>query len=189
MTCVVAFVDKKKKLHFCADSSGTDVGQHTRLRLKKTKIFTVGEMLFGYTTSFRMGQLLENCFSLPTRPEGMTDDYQYMIRHVVPDIRKLFIDHGYMLSTDKMGGTFIIGYRGAIYLVEDDFAVLVPATNYAACGSGGSQAESILMTMQEFNLIDESDEVSITACLDKVIEMVSRVNITVHGRIDHLKSQ
>lgn len=184
MTCVVAYKDKNKNIYMCADSSGTDVGRHTRTRLEGKKIFKVGEMLFGYTTSFRMGQLLESCFSPPSRAEGMTD-YQYMIRDVIPSIRRMFIDQGYMMSTDKMGGTFIIGYRGELYLVEDDFAVLTPETNFAACGSGGTQAEAMLMTMEEYGIIDN---LGVASCLEKVIEMVSIMNITVHGRIDHIVS-
>jgi hypothetical protein len=55
MTCIVGIVENGK-VYMGGDAAGVN-GYSVRVR-KDPKLFKVGEFLFGYTSSFRMGQLL-----------------------------------------------------------------------------------------------------------------------------------
>ena len=182
MTCILAYVDKESVVHIAGDSAGTDVKRHTRVDLSSKKIFRHGNMLMGYTTSFRMGQILENCLEPPERKEGLTD-YQYLVKQFVPALKKLYTDEGYMLATEKEGGTFIIGWNGALYEIEDDFAVLPQSNCFTSCGSGTSQAKAAFMALLEHGVVDK---IGAEAALRSVLDITSRFNITVSGRIDYL---
>lgn len=182
MTCILAYVDNESVVHMVGDSAGTDVRQHSRVDLSSKKIFKHGDMLMGYTTSFRMGQLLENCLEIPERSEGLTD-YQYLVKQFVPALRKLYTGEGYMLATEKDGGTFIIGWHGQLYEIADDFAVLHSSNCFTSVGSGTPYAKAAFMALVEHGVVDK---IGIREALESVITITSRFNITVSGRIDYL---
>ena len=46
----------------------------------------------------------------------------------------------------EQGGTFIIGVRGRIFIVESDYQVIEPAARFAAVGSGAPYALGSLAT-------------------------------------------
>lgn len=62
MTCVVA-LRHDGVIYMGCDSAG--VGGYSRSNRLDPKIYRVGEMLIGFTTSFRMGQLLGYSLTLP----------------------------------------------------------------------------------------------------------------------------
>lgn len=62
MTCVVA-LKHEGIVHMGCDSAG--VGGYSRANRVDPKIYRVGDMLIGFTTSFRMGQLLGYSLTLP----------------------------------------------------------------------------------------------------------------------------
>ena len=63
-TCIVAYNDRKNKiLYIGGDSAG--VGDLSVRIRKDPKIFEKSGMLFGYTSSFRMGQLLQYKLVIP----------------------------------------------------------------------------------------------------------------------------
>lgn len=62
MTCIVALKDEGRVV-MGADSAG--VGGYSRSNRMDPKIYRVGSMLIGFTTSFRMGQLLGYSLTLP----------------------------------------------------------------------------------------------------------------------------
>lgn len=154
MTCIVGFVDKNYRTCYMAgDHIGTD--GYSKLNYNNQKVFKNGEFLIGYTTSFRMGQLLQYKWKAPTRNKTTKDDLEYLVNQVVPSFIKLFRDNGFLSSESEAtardsktnttsgaisGGQFLIGYRGRLYTVQSDFAVLEEARGYAACGCGQEYA-------------------------------------------------
>jgi len=90
MTCIVGFVDAKKNVYLGGDSAGVS-GLDVTIR-KDPKVFKKDEMVIGYTSSFRMGQLL--CFKLkiPKQPSKM-DDYEYLCTLFVDAVRKCLKDN------------------------------------------------------------------------------------------------
>ncbi|KKN17732.1 hypothetical protein LCGC14_0962700, partial [marine sediment metagenome] len=63
MTCIVGFIDDGGKAWMGGDSAGV-AGHHTHPR-RDPKVFRVGPVLIGYTSSFRMGQLLRYHLKIP----------------------------------------------------------------------------------------------------------------------------
>lgn len=182
MTCVIGYIDSKGNGHIAADSAGTDVAYHKRIDINSSKIFRKNEMLIGYTTSFRMGQILEHCLTFPERQEGLTD-YQYLIKQVIPIIRKAFVDENYMKETDKNGGTFIIVWNGVIYEIQNDFSVFSHSRPFAACGSGTPQAEGYIAACIHNGILKDDN---VETVLKAAVETVGTFNITVSGRVDYL---
>ena len=140
MTCVVGLVEKikdKKIVWMGADSAGTNM-QTLAIRTRlDPKIYVNDEYIFGYTDSFRMGQILARSFLAPLIPEGM-DNYTFMITHFVEEIRRCFKEGGYskIENNEETGGEFMVGFRGTIYHIFSDYQVGINRENYDAIGCG-----------------------------------------------------
>jgi len=98
--------------------------EDTRItRYTEPKVFTVGEYLIGYCDSFRMGQLLQYRLKVPK--QMVDDDMSHMCTVFVDACRKLFHQGGFAKSSDNedSGGVFLVGYRGALYCIDEDYHV------------------------------------------------------------------
>lgn len=144
MTCIVA-VKHNNKIHMAGDSLGSNTSFQKTVR-KDPKVFINGEMLLGFTSSFRMGQILQYVMDAPERPEGISD-MKYLVAHWIPALIQTFDEQGFRGSKDegehdenRSGGTFLLGYRGTLYVIEEDFQVGIPADQYAAVGCGDDLA-------------------------------------------------
>ena len=74
MTCIVGFVEKGI-VYIGGDSAGVS-GLDLRLR-EDEKVFLKNGMAFGFTSSFRMGQILRYCFTIPDQ-DPRKDDFSYL---------------------------------------------------------------------------------------------------------------
>jgi len=185
MTCIIGYVDTKGNGHIVGDSAGTDVTYHNRIDLHSAKIFEKGGMLMGYTTSFRMGQILEHCLDFPDRTAGLTD-FEYLIKQLVPAFRQAFVGEKYIQDTDKHGGNFIIVWNGAVYEIQSDFSVFNHSRGFASCGSGSSQAQGFIEACLGYGIMTDDNVESV---LRTAITAISKFNITVSGRVDYLYSE
>jgi ATP-dependent protease HslVU (ClpYQ) peptidase subunit len=135
MTCIVGIVDKGN-VYMGGDSAGVS-GLSVSVRADE-KVFSNGPFIMGFTTSFRMGQILRYKFDPPRQTVGV-DDMKYMVTDFVDAVRKCFGENGFGSTNDKSpnaGGTFLVGYNGKLYTVDSDFQVGIPADNYDAVGCG-----------------------------------------------------
>lgn len=136
MTCIVGFVDKEG-VYIGGDSaavSGEDLTYNIR---SDEKVFTSlnGEFIFGYSTSFRMGQLLRYKLKIPAHPKGM-DVTQYMVTLFIDAVKRCFEDNGYTEMMTEEGGNFMIGYKGKLYVILSDYQVAQPKESFSAIGCG-----------------------------------------------------
>lgn len=137
MTCIIGFTDPKtKKVYIGGDSAGV-AGYNIQIRADE-KVFRNGPFIMGFTTSFRMGQLLRYVFTPPEHPEGM-DDMKFMVSVFIPAVKTIFKEQGFQKSKDSQdqGGAFIVGYRGSLYEIDDDYQVgkLMDNVSSVGCGS------------------------------------------------------
>lgn len=158
MTCIVA-IKHNKKIYMGGDSLGTDSHMNKVVRTDE-KVFIKDDMIFGFCGSFRMGQILRYVMQAPERPEGI-DDMHYLVGYWIPVLIETFSEHGFRgpKSEDthdetKTGGDFLLGYRGTLYQIEEDFQVGIPAPQYAAIGCGGEYALGAIHTAK---LLGEDD--------------------------------
>lgn len=98
-------------------------------------------MVIGYTTSFRMGQILEYELKLPEHPEDM-NALKYMITKFVPEVKKIFAEHWKKPKDgeDGNGGEFLCGYKGRLFHLYSDLQVSERMQHYDSCGCGEGYA-------------------------------------------------
>jgi ATP-dependent protease HslVU (ClpYQ) peptidase subunit len=133
VTCIVGVADKGQ-VWIGGDSAGSN-GWSVRVR-SDTKVFRNGPYVLGFTTSFRMGQLLRYRLQAP-EPDGWDID-RFMATAFVDAVRQCLKDGGWAKTDNgqEQGGTFLVGYRDRLYEIEADFQIGYSADSYAAVGSG-----------------------------------------------------
>lgn len=157
MTCVVGLVEDGI-VYMGADSIGSN-GRAYSIR-QEPKIFKRntdhGEFLFGHTTSFRFGQLLQYGLKIPKHPSGVSD-CKYMAIHFIDAVRKALTDGGYATKKDEVetGGTALIGYRGKMWEMEGDYQIASVNGNGGAVGCGYEAALGALYAMKDTDLSAE----------------------------------
>ena len=124
MTCIVGLVHEGV-VYIGGDSAGVG-GMSLTVRADE-KVFQNGDFLMGFTTSFRMGQLLR--YSLkPPRTHPDDDIHQYMVVDFVNAVRGCLKAGGYASKEHEVesGGTFLVGYAGHLFTVDSDYQVGIP---------------------------------------------------------------
>jgi ATP-dependent protease HslVU (ClpYQ) peptidase subunit len=140
MTCIVG-VAQKGKVYLGGDSAGVS-GLDLTAR-KDKKVFLNDEFVMGFTSSFRMGQILQYVFTPPEVTKADEDDMMaYMVKKFIPAVRKVFKEEGYAYvdSNRETGGTFLVGVRGRLFRIDSDFQVGESLDGYEAVGCGESFA-------------------------------------------------
>jgi hypothetical protein len=165
MTCIVGYLDKET-VYLGGDSAGTD-GNYSQHIRKDKKVFQNGPFIFGFTSSFRMGQILMSSRFKPWRQKAEQSDYDYMVVDFIDAVRKAFEKGGYLQKTtegDEVGGTFLVGYKGVLYYVEDDFQVGIVADKYLSIGCGSDLALGALYSLSQTfqSTLDKAHPKSIT---------------------------
>lgn len=140
MTCIVG-METADGVMIAGDSASATNSQIVPTKLDKVfEISSLKEkMIIGYTSSFRMGQLLEYSFRPPKRKEfPYVGDLEYLATSFIDEVRKVLKEGGYseVDNNREKGGFFLVGYKGNLYEINSDFQVNSSAIGYNAVGSG-----------------------------------------------------
>lgn len=148
MTCIIG-VEFEGKVYIGGDSMASNGVDRHVTGLKK--VFRVGEFLIGYTSSFRMGQILQYHLQAPQQQDGVTDE-RYMVVEFVEAVRTCLKDKGWSVinNNQESGGTFLVGYRGHLYEIESDFQVNHFVNGIVACGAGEQFALGAMEALSNF---------------------------------------
>jgi ATP-dependent protease HslVU (ClpYQ) peptidase subunit len=138
VTCIVGLVHDTNIIMGgdAAGVSGTDLIQR-----KDGKVFINGSCIMGFTSSFRMGQLLRYRLKIPAQKEEQ-DLFDFMVNDFVDAVRDCLKTGGFA-EKDKereSGGTFLVGYAGRLFEISSDFQVGESIDNFASCGCGSNYA-------------------------------------------------
>lgn len=138
MTCIVGIAEGGK-VYIGGDSAGT-AGMDLHKR-KDKKVFRNGDFIMGFTSSFRMGQLLEHALTVPKR-HADEDVFSFMVNQFVNAVRDCLKSGGYATSNNsaESGGTFLVGYEGRLFCIHSDYQVAESLHGFDACGCGDSFA-------------------------------------------------
>jgi ATP-dependent protease HslVU (ClpYQ) peptidase subunit len=136
MTCIVGLVDKGD-VYIGGDSAGV-AGLSLSIRADE-KVFGNGPFIMGFTSSFRMGQLLRYKFSPPAQTVHQ-DDMEYMVTSFIDACRTCFSQNGFGDKEATVGGTFLVGYKSQLYTVEGDYQVGKLHAPFDAVGCGSDLA-------------------------------------------------
>ena len=165
------------------DSAGCSSTGLIELRAD-AKVFERDGYLIGYTTSYRMGQVLRYCAVLPPAPaEG--DLHAFMVHDFIPAVRDAYAEQGFAKTASKgeekdgrhfsesgqaCGGLFLVAVGASLFIVREDFQVGVPLLPYTAIGSGALVAHGVL-----FATADLAPEERVRIALDAAAEHTSCV--------------
>jgi hypothetical protein len=158
MTCIVGLVDDGA-VYMGGDSAGVE-GLRIGVRADE-KVFHLNEkswrtrldprellkpvnhlVVMGFTSSFRMGQLLQYNLRLPKGMANAKDLYGFMVTDFISAVRETLKEGGYSKVSENVesGGTFLVGLRGRLFCIEDDFQVGENIESYHAVGCGSDLA-------------------------------------------------
>lgn len=155
MTCVVGIV-RDGAVYLGADSTASDGwSSQPRRDLKLFRLRATAAdpwLAIGFTTSYRMGQVLR--YSLPildllatVTPDVAGDRaHEWAVREFVPAARKTLKDAGYVKveHARETSGNFLLALGAHLFEVESDWQVGWPARVYSAVGCGAKYAEGAL---------------------------------------------
>ena len=102
------------------------------------KVFTLGDFVIGFTTSYRMGQLLQFNLEIPCHHDEVSL-FAYMVTVFIDAVRECLKTGGYAEKAKEVekAGTFLVGYKGHLFRIEGDYQVAESALSYDAIGCGG----------------------------------------------------
>jgi ATP-dependent protease HslVU (ClpYQ) peptidase subunit len=146
VTCIVG-VQHDNRILIGGDSAG--VAGYSITARADSKVFRVDGYVMGFTTSFRMGQLLRYSFRAPVVDTWDVD--RFMATRFVDAVRTCLRDGGWMKtdSGEERGGTFLVGVAGHLYAVHPDFQIARALNGYYAVGCGADLALGSLHTTRD----------------------------------------
>lgn len=132
MTAIVGLVHEDR-VYIGGDSAGV-AGYQVTVR-RDPKVFRNGPYAFGFTSSFRMGQLLHHAFDPPA---PTVDLDKFMSTTFVNAVRDCFKAGGYARkdSEQESAGTFLVGVNARLFEIGPDYQVGESVDPYDACGCG-----------------------------------------------------
>lgn len=164
MTCIVTYKDNDGRIFMAGDRMGGNTARYETSQIANPKVFyksltidqgshgsRVGKMMIGYTSSFRLGQLLEYKFKAPKYDCG-DSPISYMIEKFVPKVIDLYDENYYGKKSDaeKMnGGIILVAFKQKMFKIQNDFAVLEFTDNFMSCGCGSDYALAAMHIMHE----------------------------------------
>jgi ATP-dependent protease HslVU (ClpYQ) peptidase subunit len=145
MTCIIGLESEGSV--FVGGDSAASAGNMVRA-VAVDKVFQRGPFLIGYTTSFRMGQILRYQVDFP--PTEVYDE-AYMVCEFVEAVRAKFKELGFtrIENNEETGGNFIVGVAGKVWQIESDFQVSRSNDGMAAIGAGSNFALGALMALHD----------------------------------------
>lgn len=186
MTCIVGIVDpERQSVLIMGDSAGSGGGSMTIRR--DSKVFAIGDFIFGGTTSFRMIQLLRYSFKPPVPDLAMTgfavhasaehDLDRFMCTRFVESLRECFRRGGFITEGHgpDLGGEFLVGYRDRLFRIGSDFQVGEAQDGFDSVGSGEEFARGAIHALRG---VGQRDELLVAR---KALEAASHYSTTVRG--------
>ncbi len=151
MTCIVGIIDKKtQSMILGGDACGSN-GYSYSIR-KDSKIFKKGNILMGFTSSFRMGNILRYKLEIPSHPKSM-GIFRYMNTLFIDAVKKVLKEDAYARvdKNTERGGTFLVAFKGRLFCIYDDYQVSERVDTINACGSGELVALGTMSTLLDSN--------------------------------------
>lgn len=146
MTCIVGLVGTKGVL-IAGDAQGST--EWTKREDAGVKVFNLMDTVaMGYCGSGRFGQILQYHMDDLDEPPLAMDEHRWAVHDFIPYLRALTEEHGHLHvrhNVEEFGpSAFLLGVRGRLFAVWNDFSVDEHVHPYEAIGSGGETAMGVL---------------------------------------------
>jgi hypothetical protein len=172
MTAVVGVVDDTH-IWIGVDSLGSNIDTHFSVSVKTEKVFEVGEFLFGACGSYRTTNLLRHHLQdyLQIQHQDESDEH-FVHKTFLNAIFACFKNGGALFehNDNQSESAFLFGYRGSLYVCQEDFSIQSFHDDYAATGAGRSEC---LASMYSTKHLPSKERIKVA------LEASSRYNITV----------
>jgi ATP-dependent protease HslVU (ClpYQ) peptidase subunit len=173
MTCIVGLQMTDGTIHMGGDRMGSS--GHRCMTRADQKVFLNDGYIFGFTSSYRMGQIIRYSFAPPQCDHW--DIEKFMVLEFIPSIMETFKENNF--GEDDDGGTFLVGYRGRLFKIESDFQVGWLSVPYNSCGSGETVAYGAMHAMEA-----HSPNIDYTTKINTALDAASEYNSYVRGPYD-----
>jgi len=137
MTCIIGLAEDNK-VYIGGDSASGSSNSWTVRATTIKKVFLRPPFIFGCSLSFRMMQLLRyRLYNIPEQHANYSNE-EYLVKEFIDPVRELFKEHGYarIKDNEEEGGSFLVGYRNQLYLIDTDFQVNESLDGLRALGCG-----------------------------------------------------
>lgn len=144
MTCIAGVVEGDR-VFIGGDSAGVVADDFSLTVRADQKVFRNGDFIFGFCGSFRLGQLLRYAFTPPKR--NRRDVHRYMVTTFIDAVRETLKRGGLAKKehdVEDIDGSFLVGYRGRLFIIDGDYQVGEAVDGFAAIGCGGAIAQGAL---------------------------------------------
>lgn len=169
MTCIVA-IETADGVWMGGDRAGSN--RYTIHAQDASKTFTNGPLLIGYTTSFRMGQILQYALTVPSHTLTWDVD-RWVATDLMKAIREAYTEHGWDRLTENVaqGGNFLAAVAGRCYEIQSDYSFTRRTSGEYAVGSGEDHAFGSLHSTRDW----DDAAARVTAALEAAAEHVTTV--------------
>lgn len=149
MTCIVGLIGKDGTVYIGGDAAAVS-GLSTSPR-KDPKVLVKDGFIFGYTSSFRMGDIIQYSFNIPAFNRKDQSLSEYMRTDFIDELRSCFKKKGYAAVEDgqENGGSFLVGAHGRLFYIGSDYQVGEPLDGYGSVGCGEDLALGSLYTTND----------------------------------------
>lgn len=163
MTCVIG-LERDNKVWIGSDSAMTGQWHSTGI-VGEPKVFSNGELLMGFCGAFRFGQLLQYSLVVPDR-DPRKSDMEWLVNDYIDAVREMLTEKGFLHKGDEKedsipGSDYLLGYKGKLYYVEENFQVIQIKNDYQATGAGSDLALGALYTLKHSGPWTEFDPATI----------------------------
>lgn len=154
MTCIVALV-QDGVTYFAGDSLTVNVphdfhdGGGSQTVRREPKVFQKNGMLFGYSGSVRMGQLLQYELDLPEYVPG-TNKLKYLVSDFINAVQDGFEKAEF--GREVLGGNILLAIEGELFTIGKAFHVCNTADHYESVGKASEVAIGSLHTTAQLGL-------------------------------------
>jgi hypothetical protein len=190
MTVIAGIVGPNGEIYMAGDSAGTDgSGRQSVNTVSKVFIPRLSPaFVVGICGDYRLGQVLK--YALVIGAPGPREDLEGFMSTEFVDAARLTFDEAGILtksksSVDQFGGTFLVGYQGRLFRIEDNFQIITDDRGYMACGGGEDLALGALFASQN---VEPSQPAEVWAWnrLTVALEAAASFNATVRPPFQYL---
>lgn len=148
MTCIVGVVDTDGSVVIGADTAGSNDNWYIVNRADG-KVWEHDGWGFGFTDSYRMGQLLRYAFTPPPVTEGPLE--RYMVVDFIDAVRCCLTDGGFASKENEVevGGTFLVAHAGRLFKIGSNYQVEESMHGFDATGCGDISAIGALHALPD----------------------------------------
>lgn len=165
MTIIVGY-KKDGKVFIGGDTQGSSGWDKTYRKDKK--VFISHGIAYGFTSSYRMGQILMYHSAEVLCNSRDENIHKYVVTCLVPMWREILKNNGYIKNDSgrEESGQFLIGIDGRLFSIHSDMQVAESSFDYDAVGCGRTYALGAIMACKSIS----GDSISAEDIIDTAIK-------------------